>query len=198
MKIQFWLLALLFGAGVGVGWLLWGRQPPPPAKPGTEHHYDTALRVDTTNFVPPAVTAQLKALRGAIAGFLADTAYKPDSVCVRLLAQAGITLDSLKQAISVRPGIRLALNDSLRPKWPIIALWDTVSYFAEGDTARIRWGYGFKYAPLPARSRLGALFGYGAGSGGFGGVQVRLDQGKAVFGFKSEKGWGGGLVWYVR
>lgn len=190
---------LVAGAGFFAGWLVWGRQePPPPAKPGVEYHYDTTWRRDTTNFVPPAVTAQLKALRGAIAGFLADTARKPDSACIALLAQAGIALDSLKQALATRPAVRLTLADSLKLRWPIVALWDTVTYAATGDTAAIRWGYGFRYAPPPPRGRLGAVFGYGAGAGGFGGLQIRFDQGKALQVAKTEKGWLGALVWFVK
>lgn len=198
MKV--WQAAVVGALFLGLGWLLWGRQPPPlpppPAKPDTTF-IDTS-RVDTIKWIPPRLADSLKALRGAINAFLADSIPKPDSACVRLLAQAGVTLDSLKQALAIRPAVNLALSDSLGWVWPVKALWVGVSYATEGDSAHIRWVSRPWYSPLTPKSRFGALFGYGAGCGGFAGAQVRFDQSKALQIAKSEKGWQGGLVWYVK
>lgn len=197
MKKLLYLGVLL--AGVLAGWLIRGRQTPPPPVIITETHTDTLkIRPDTVMVIPAALKTEINRLRGVLAGFLAQPDQDTADTCRALLASAVAALDSLKQALAVRPALRLTLSDSLLAKWPLKAVWVNVRYTAAGDSAFAKWDYRQWPAPLIPKSRLGAVFGYGQGAGGFGGLQVRLDESKALQAIKSEKGWGGALVWYIR
>jgi len=200
LKTPLWVAVLLLAGGLGVGWLVWGRmEPPPPPAVIRETHTDTLPeRVDTVKIADPKLIAETKRLRGVVAGFLAIPISDTTDTCRAYLAAALRLLDSLERAVTVAPAIRLTLSDTLTAKWPLKALWVGVSYRAAGDTAVTAWHYRQWPAPLAAKSRLGAVFGYGAGNGGFAGAQLRLDQSKALQIAKSEKGWQGALVWYVR
>ena len=198
MKIPVWFVAFLVAVGVCLGWVIWGQGgPPPPGKPVEIHHHDTTLRVDTFQVAPPALLAELKRIRGVVRGFLENPQDTTTDSCIFYLVQALKALDSVQAALALPPEVRLTLQDSLLSKFPIAAFWVGVNYVAEGDTAHTGWHYRLHPARLPPKSRLGAVFGYGEGSGALAGLQIRLDQSKAIQAVKTERGWQGGLVWWL-
>lgn len=195
--MKFWQIAVLVGLGFAIGWLVWGRKSPPPAGPVVEIRTDTVLRVDTVKIASSALLAEISRIRGVLRGFLENPIRDTTDTCIVYLTQAAALIDSLRRAVTTPPALRLALDDSLTAKWPIKALWVGVRYVATGDSATERWEYRQWPAPLPDKGRLGAVFGYGAKQGGGVGLQVRLDQSKALQAVKSEKGWSFGAVWFL-
>lgn len=196
--MKFWQVAVLIGLGVLLGWFIWGRAEPPPPEIITETKTDTLERVDTVKIADPLLIAETRRLRGVVAGFLANPGRDTTDTCIVYLTQAAALIDSLNRAVTTRPALRLSLSDTLTFTWPVKALWVGVGYAAEGDSARITWSNRQWPAPLIPKSRFGVVFGYGAGSGGFVGAQIRLDQSKAIQAAKSEKDWQAGMVWYVK
>lgn len=193
------LFGLCCAAAFVAGWLVGGKPEPPPPKVVTVTHTDTLkTRPDTVEVVPLAVKKRINALEAEIGAFFADTLPHPDTLCNRLLAASGLALDSVKQALAVKPAVRLTLSDTATHKWPVKAVHVTVTYAAAGGTATAAWDWREWPAPLAPKSRFGAVFGYGAASGGLVGAQIRIDNTKALQALKGERGWQGALVWYLR
>lgn len=158
------LVLALIGGGLGIGWLIWGRRPAPPAPITVTPFKPEPAPAPPAQKPDSSKLAKIAALEARLAKFLADSANQTPDPCRALLAECSEELTGLKAMVTAPRRFSVTLtNDSLPYIHP------QVIYTVDGDSAWQQWSFTQFWEKFPRVGETRVKKGRGVGRVGIGG-----------------------------